>query len=461
MAGQDTLKNLERLKGQSWPLKDFLRHVRNYISMYAKALGSEVGEEEEIEVPEPVCGGTAVNVVSSPEDAIDDRKTLAKLGYTRKGKGPVSAAKPQTIPKGAKGSVIGEKEEGNKADGGQEKERTEGPCLNLILSEVPKKKNGPSESTSPEPPSKKAKSVEEEGFATGGEHDWQQSVEPPYNTNFIGIFWDEGTRMAVRMRGDERRLTVVSLPSTNQGGVYRGEVGLALGSGQVSKGLEEKLERTSTLERYSGFTNRVATVRILYQAFSPICSCELTLFLLQILARLQLALNRALRTEEKVLEQGRQLHQRDGEIEALRVQFAMKSSQLDAIQEEKAKLKEKFVVYKSVMSALKADNKALREKMDKVAENQEIVAAERSAAAVKAYKTSLSCRKERLEGIRRAWEGLASTLIQGGKITASDLGEVDPFPCVAADPTYREEGFDLTDDLIHQVFDLLDGISEG
>ncbi|PKA58760.1 hypothetical protein AXF42_Ash000853 [Apostasia shenzhenica] len=138
---------------------------------------TEVGEEE-IEVLELVCGGTAVDVVSSPEDAIDNRKTLAELGYTGKGKGPVSASKPQTIPKGAKGIVVGEKEEGNKADGGQEKERAEGPCLDLILSEVPKKKRGPSDSTSPEPPSKKAKSVEEEGFAAGGEHVWQRSVEP-------------------------------------------------------------------------------------------------------------------------------------------------------------------------------------------------------------------------------------------------------------------------------------------
>ncbi|PKA61062.1 hypothetical protein AXF42_Ash005958 [Apostasia shenzhenica] len=52
------------------------------------------------------------------------------------------------------------------------------------------------------------------------------------------------------------------------------------------------------------------------------------------------------------------------------------------------------------MSALKADNKALREKMDKVAGDQETVATERSVAAVKAYKTSLPCRKERLEGIK-------------------------------------------------------------
>ncbi|PKA65838.1 hypothetical protein AXF42_Ash017363 [Apostasia shenzhenica] len=176
--------------------------------------------------------------------------------------------------------------------------------------------------------------------------------------------------MVVRTKGDERRLTVVSLPSANQGDIYRGEVGLALGSGLMSRGLEEKLERTSTPELYL------------------------------VLARLSLALNRALRTEEQVLEQGRQLHQRDEEIEALRVQFAVKSSQLDAVQKEKAKLQQEFAIYKSAMSALKADNKALREKMYKVAGDQETVAAEKSAAAVKAYKTSLSCRKKRLDGIK-------------------------------------------------------------
>ncbi|PKA46617.1 hypothetical protein AXF42_Ash019358 [Apostasia shenzhenica] len=107
-----------------------------------------------------------------------------------------------------------------------------------IAEEVPKKKRGPSESTSPEPPSKKAKSVEEESFAAGGEHDWQRSIEPPYNTNFTGIFGDEGTRMTVRTKGDDRRLTIVIVPIVNKSCVYRGEVGLALGSGLVSKDLK-------------------------------------------------------------------------------------------------------------------------------------------------------------------------------------------------------------------------------
>ncbi|PKA60949.1 hypothetical protein AXF42_Ash006584 [Apostasia shenzhenica] len=311
MAGTTILKNLRRLKGQSWPLKDFLRHVRNDVSLHAKALGYavlkevvpppgtvlmkrarrgqppatqlskeiiEMGEEGETEVSEPVCGGTAVDVVSSPDDATDNRKTLAELGYTGKGKGPVPAAKPQAIPKGATGIVIGDKEEGHKADRGQEKERMEEPCLALVPREVPGEKRGLSGSAGPEPPSKKARSVEEEGFAAGEEHDWQRSVEPPYSTNFIGIFGDEGTRMAVRTKEDDKRLTVITMPTVNKNSAYRGEVGLALGGGLVSKDLEDKLETTSTPDLYSGLANRIATVKIFSRAFSPFYSCELTSF---------------------------------------------------------------------------------------------------------------------------------------------------------------------------------------
>ncbi|PKA53873.1 hypothetical protein AXF42_Ash011353 [Apostasia shenzhenica] len=192
-----------------------------------------------------------------------------------------------------------------KGDGGQGKERMEGPCLDLILSKVPKKKRGHSKSTSPESPSKKAKSVEEEGFDAGGEHDSQRSIE-----------------LTAPISPGSLRTRV------QKSCVYRGKVGLALWSSLVSKDLEEKLKKTSTLDLYSGFANRIV----------------------MILARLLVALNRALRTEEQVLEQGCQLHQRDEEVEAFRVQLAMK--------------------------------------------------------------------QERLDEIRRAWEGLASTLIQGGKITA-------------------------------------------
>ncbi|PKA50924.1 hypothetical protein AXF42_Ash007580 [Apostasia shenzhenica] len=161
-----------------------------------------------------------------------------------------------------------------------------------------------------------------------------------------------------------------------------------------------------------------------------------------------------MRTEEQVLEQGRQLHQRDEEIKALRVQLAMKSSQLDAALKELA-------VRQSAMGMMEVDNKALQQKLVEVAEHQEVVVAERSTASVEAYKMSLPCRKLRLEGIKRSWEGLASTLIKGGKVTAAELGEVDHFPCMAVDPTYREKDFDLIDDLIHHVFSLLDGISRG
>ncbi|PKA46020.1 hypothetical protein AXF42_Ash021325 [Apostasia shenzhenica] len=47
------------------------------------------------------------------------------------------------------------------------------------------------------------------------------------------------------------------------------------------------------------------------------------------------------------------------------------------------------------MSALKADNKALREKLSKADGDKEAAVASSSAAAVQAYKTSLPCRKER------------------------------------------------------------------
>ncbi|PKA48213.1 hypothetical protein AXF42_Ash021572 [Apostasia shenzhenica] len=45
VARQETLRNLEKLKGQSWPLKDFLRHVKNDVSLHAKALGYNVLKE--------------------------------------------------------------------------------------------------------------------------------------------------------------------------------------------------------------------------------------------------------------------------------------------------------------------------------------------------------------------------------------------------------------------------------
>ncbi|PKA55071.1 hypothetical protein AXF42_Ash003708 [Apostasia shenzhenica] len=125
------------------------------------------GEGEEIRVLDPVCGGAIVDVVYSPEDTADDKKTLAELGYTGKGKDPMPATKPQAIPKSSTGVVIGGKNEGNKADGGQEKEKVEGSCLELVPREVHGENRGSSENTEPEPPQKKARSVEERGFAAG------------------------------------------------------------------------------------------------------------------------------------------------------------------------------------------------------------------------------------------------------------------------------------------------------
>ncbi|PKA64591.1 hypothetical protein AXF42_Ash007337 [Apostasia shenzhenica] len=147
---------------------------------------AEVGEGEEIRVPESVCGRAVVDVVSSPEDTTDDKKILAELGSTGKGKGLMPATKPQAISKSGTGVVIGGKNEGDKADRGPEKEKVEGPCLDLILREVHGEKRGSSGNKEPEPPQKKARSVEERGFTAGEEHDWQRSVEPPYSTNFSG-----------------------------------------------------------------------------------------------------------------------------------------------------------------------------------------------------------------------------------------------------------------------------------
>ncbi|PKA52419.1 hypothetical protein AXF42_Ash019803 [Apostasia shenzhenica] len=142
MAGEGTLKNLERLKGQRWPLKGFLRHVKNDISLYAKTLGYAVFKEvvsppgatlmKRVRRGQPpavqLCGGTAIDMVSSHEDTANDKMTLAEL-YAGKGKEPAAAAEPKTVPKSDKGRgiVIGgekreEKEEGQE---GAQKERAE------------------------------------------------------------------------------------------------------------------------------------------------------------------------------------------------------------------------------------------------------------------------------------------------------------------------------------------------
>ncbi|PKA46052.1 hypothetical protein AXF42_Ash020866 [Apostasia shenzhenica] len=236
----------------------------------ATQLSREVAAEgggEEIRVPEPVCGGAVIDVVSSPDDTADDKKILVELGYTGKGKKLMPAAKPQATPKGNTGVVIGEKKEGDKAVGGQEKEKAEGPCLALVPLEVHGEKRDSSGNMESEPPQKKARSADERGFAAGEEHDWQRSAEPPYSTNFSGVFGDIGVKLAVRTTGVDRRMIVLTVPAENKGQTYRGEIGLALGSGLVAQDMEEKMEATSTPDLYSGMANRITTVRISFQAF--------------------------------------------------------------------------------------------------------------------------------------------------------------------------------------------------
>ncbi|PKA48449.1 hypothetical protein AXF42_Ash019905 [Apostasia shenzhenica] len=245
MAGAGTLKNLKKLKGQNWPLKDFLRHVKNDISLYAQALGyavfkemvptpgmvlmksarrgqppaiqlskelTEVVEEQgEIVVPEPVCGGTAIDVVFSLKDTTDDRKTLAKvMEEASKGKEHVTSARPKVVPKDNKWIVIGEKEGEKKAEEkdqkrGEEAEvqgETVSPCLDLVLKEVPKRKRDPKEKRSPEPLSKKGKTAEEGQLAVKGAYDWQRSINPPttsilggdLETTFRGSSWERKER---------------------------------------------------------------------------------------------------------------------------------------------------------------------------------------------------------------------------------------------------------------------------
>ncbi|PKA59541.1 hypothetical protein AXF42_Ash016565 [Apostasia shenzhenica] len=212
MAREGTLKNLEKLKGKNWPLKGFLRHVKNEISLYAKTLGYvifkevvpspgailmkrarrgqpptiqlskeviEVEEEQVIEVSESVCGGIAIDVVSSPEDTADNRKTLAEL-YAGKGKEPAAAVEPKTVPKSDKGrGIVIEGEKGEEKEEGQEgaqkewtKEETTSPCLDLVLSEVLKRKRGLPENTRQGSPSKKGKTLAEQEETAREEHDW-------------------------------------------------------------------------------------------------------------------------------------------------------------------------------------------------------------------------------------------------------------------------------------------------
>ncbi|PKA66176.1 hypothetical protein AXF42_Ash006873 [Apostasia shenzhenica] len=205
MAGTSVQKNLEALKGHSWPLKDFLRLVKNDVSLYARSQGYtifkevapppgtmlmkrarreqppatqlskqvvEEAEGEEVEVPEPVCGGISIDVVSTPDDSGDDRKTLAEvMEEAGKGKEPASLARPKVISKGAAGITIGGK--GGKeevAEGGPGRKMVEVPCpvavaasQAMVSLETPKKKREYSGKNSLEPPLKKGKSDKEGG----------------------------------------------------------------------------------------------------------------------------------------------------------------------------------------------------------------------------------------------------------------------------------------------------------
>ncbi|PKA58105.1 hypothetical protein AXF42_Ash019809 [Apostasia shenzhenica] len=242
----------------------------------------------------------------------------------------------------------------------------------LVPSETPKKKRGLPEDNSLEPPLKKGKDAKEGEPDEGRE--WEKSVEPPFCLNFTGKFAGEGSKFVVSATETERRMTLTFEQSSNLFNPVKGDLGLILAGGLATRALEEKVERTSTVDLFAQMSNRVATV----------------------LARLPLALNRALRVEEHMIDQTGQLHRQEAEIETLKVQLVMKSSKHTALQEE-------FRVYKSAMSALKADNKALREKLSKAVGDKEAAVASSSAAVVQAYKISLPCRKERLDGIRRNW----------------------------------------------------------
>ncbi|PKA51438.1 hypothetical protein AXF42_Ash002803 [Apostasia shenzhenica] len=243
----------------------------------------------------------------------------------------------------------------------------------LVPSEALRGKRTLSEENSLEPPLKKGKSAKEGGTTDEG-HEWEKSVEPPLCLNFTGDIVGEGSKFVVSATETNREMIITSEQSSNLFNPVRRDLGLILARGLATRALEEKVERTSTVDLFAQMSNRVATA----------------------LDRLPLALNRALRVEEQMIDQTGQLHRQEAEIETLKVQLAMESSQHTALQEE-------FRVYKSAMSALKADNKVLREKMSKADGDKEAAVASSSAAAVQAYKTSLSCRKERLDGIRRNW----------------------------------------------------------
>ncbi|PKA55863.1 hypothetical protein AXF42_Ash018770 [Apostasia shenzhenica] len=188
-----------------------------------------------------------------------------------KGKEPALQARPKVIPKGASGITIGGKggqEESAESGAGREVvevpcaggEETVAPSQALVSLETPKKKRGPSEKNSLEPPLKKRRS-DKEGGETDEEREWGKSVEPPLCRNFVGEFTGEGSKFVVSATEAKRRMMITSDQTSNLFNPVRGDLGLVLAGGLATSALEESVERTSTTDLYAQMTNRVATVR--------------------------------------------------------------------------------------------------------------------------------------------------------------------------------------------------------
>ncbi|PKA65148.1 hypothetical protein AXF42_Ash013269 [Apostasia shenzhenica] len=151
--------------------------------------------EEEAEVPKPVCGGIPIDVVSSPDDSGDDKKTLAKV-----------------MEKAGKGKELASLEKERVEVPRPGEETTVTSCQALVPSKAFRKRRSPPDGNSPEPPSKKGKSVGEREDV--GE--WEKSTEPPLCINFTGEFAGAGTKVTVSATEVERKMTVVSQQTSSQ-----------------------------------------------------------------------------------------------------------------------------------------------------------------------------------------------------------------------------------------------------
>ncbi|PKA57544.1 hypothetical protein AXF42_Ash020088 [Apostasia shenzhenica] len=130
----------------------------------------------------------------------------------------------------------------------------------MVSLETPKEKRGPSEKNSLEPPLKKRRS-DKEGGGTDEEREWGKSVEPPLCRNFTGEFTSEGSNLVVSASEAKRQIIITSDQTSNLFNPVRGDLGLILAGGLVTRALEETVERTSTTDLFAQMTNRVATVR--------------------------------------------------------------------------------------------------------------------------------------------------------------------------------------------------------